>query len=45
MSQDTNINSAAFSGLPQPFLDAMRRLFNILDKENEGLIHIDGKFW
>jgi hypothetical protein len=35
-------NSAAFSGLPQPFLEAMKKLFDILDREGTGWIYING---
>lgn len=36
------LQSAAFSGLPQPFLEAMRRLFDILDEEGKGLVSLSG---
>ena len=35
--------STALSGLPAPFLDAMRKLFDIMDCDRVGWIHIDGK--
>lgn len=33
--------STALSGLPAPFLDAMRKLFDIMDCDRVGWIHID----
>ena len=36
------VESTALSGLPAPFLDAMRRLFDIMDCDKVGWIHIDG---
>ena len=37
------VESTALSGLPAPFLDAMRKLFDIMDCDKVGWIHIDGK--
>ena len=36
--------STATSGLPVPFLDAMRKLFDIMDCDEVGWIHIDGTY-
>ncbi len=35
--------SAAFSGLPRPFLEAMKTLFEVMDKEKKGWIQIEGR--
>ncbi len=35
-------SSAALSGLPQPFVQAMRKLFDILDKDGSGAISLEG---
>ena len=42
MTSTMKTGSAALSGLPAPFLDAMRKLFDIMDSDNAGWIHIDG---
>ena len=40
--EELDTNSAAYSGLPRPFLEAMRKLFEILDKEGTGYIDLEG---
>ena len=40
MTKATNPNSAAMSGLAQPFVDAMGKLFEILDKDGDGLVSL-----
>lgn len=35
--------SAAFSGMPQPFLEAMKKLFDILDTDKVGWIRLEGE--
>ena len=42
MTRETMSSAPAFSGLPGPFLEAMRQLFDIMDKEGVGAVHING---
>jgi hypothetical protein len=39
-------SNKVLQGLPNSFISAMRKLFDLLDIENDGRVHIDGKpFW
>ena len=37
-------NSAVFSGLPSTFIEAMRKLFDMVDVNGEGRVRLEGKF-
>ena len=38
-------NSAVFSGLPPTFIEAMRKLFDMVDANREGRVRLEGKFY
>ena len=37
-------NSAVFSGLPQTFIEAMKKLFDMVDVHGEGKVRLEGKY-
>lgn len=45
MNKTDSGSTLAFSGLPKPFLEAMGKLFEMLDDNGDGWIHYSGKFW
>ncbi len=36
-------NDKVFGGLSQPFISAMEKLFNVLDFNQNGLVHFNGE--
>ena len=36
-------NSTVFEGLPAPFIDAMRKLFDLVDVRKQGRVRVEGK--
>ena len=43
--EQTKPSSKVLSGLPDSFVEAMRRLFNLMDTKNEGRIKFDGEIF
>ncbi len=39
------VKSAATSGLPAAFLEAVRGLFDMLDKDGKGWVSLEGAFY